>query len=150
MSPLEKYIEVSQIPKRESCDAYLELVSGLELKPEIKNFFLNYTPHGIRTIGLWAFTGQDSSLECEKEHKLSKSGYFIFGGGQGYLVVRLEDSIPGWLPFGSLEPPEIHTDFVPYPESFADFMFACETEEDFPFDSYEAEERYQTTPNEQE
>ena len=150
LGDLSEAIRVASIPPREPSAEYDAWLNACNIRQDLADFFRQYTPHGTRSLGAVDFIGADSMREIDQMYSTTTGGrYVVFAqcGDGSYVGVGADSGIPTWIVKGCLEvedldPEEVEDGFVPYPGTLSDLLIAAVTDENFPFDPYDAKELY--------
>ncbi len=147
---LAEAIRVGSIPRREPSASYNSWLIACDIREDLAEFFRQHTPQGIRSLGVISFIGSTSMLEIDEMYSTTKGGRFVVFAqcvDGSYVGVGADSGIPTWIVKGCLEvedldPEELEEGFVPYQGTLADFLISAASDEDFPFDPFEAKERF--------
>ena len=115
------------------------------MNPKLEAFFRDYTPHGIRDVGIVRFVGASALIELDSRYGTTTQGRVLpFGtcGDGSYVGINIDTAIPCWIMKGHLEPEYLDDGLVIYPGTLAMFLISAAWNPRFPFDPFEAERRF--------
>ena len=138
-------VRVASIPERAPSHEFAEWLAGLSMNAMLEAFFRDYTPHGIRNLGVTTLIGSPALLEIDSRYATTTQGRVLpFGqcGDGSYVGVNIDTAIPCWIMKGHLEPDYLADGIVIYPGSLAMFLISAAWNPRFPFDPFEAEKRF--------
>jgi hypothetical protein len=141
---------VASIPHREPSSEFGAWLKVCNMREDLVEFFRQHTPHGIRSLGVVSFIGAEAMREIDQMYSTTTGGRFVVFaqcGDGSYVSVGADSGIPTWIVKGYLEVEDLDDEeqeeaFVPYPGTLADFLISAATDEDFPFDPFDARESF--------
>ena len=142
---LAKAATVGCIPHRDPSPEFALWIEDSQMRPELGDFLLKYTPHGIRSLGGFTLIGSGAMLEIDAMYSTTKIGRVAVLGqccDGSYVGVGVDTGIPTWIMKGHLEAEYLEAGLVSYPDTLEHFLIAAATDEDFPFDPFEAEDAF--------
>jgi hypothetical protein len=137
--------KIGFIPHRDPSPEYASWIADSQMRPELSDFLLKYTPHGGRSLGGFDLIGSGAMREIDSMYSTTKIGRVAVLGqccDGSYVGVGVDTGIPTWIKKGHLEAEYLEEGLVSYPHSLEHFLIAAATDEDFPFDPFDAEEAF--------
>jgi hypothetical protein len=138
-------IKAAFIPERRPSSGFTEWIESTRMRKDLADFFLNYTPHGRRGLGIIDFIGAENMRDIDCRYSTTSVGrvvIFASCGDGSHVGVGADSGVPCWVKKGHLQAEHLEDGIVEYPRSLALLMVSATWNRWFPFDPFEAERRY--------